>query len=666
MYAKACIILLFTIFIFNSPPLHAQGELGSANDTLKVKGNSYIILGIRTIYIENDTVIYIPDSLSNQVYNYPTEKTKEFYDQLRERFYKNKITKEIFKLLFTEPSQKVNQQLQTAIESEAPFKPYRGKVVGKIRVKKVDVFGPTVFDTAEVDQSWFVETANKLHINTRTNALLRNLLVEKGDRIDPLALADNERIIRMLPYIRDARIVVIPRLQDRDTVDLLLLTQDVWSISFDVNPRGIDAANISVDDKNIFGLGHELNNTLVFDAEESPVFGYEGIYRIPNISGEFVVGEFNFAETYYREALGVRFYRDFISPAIKYGGGVEISKEKLRNALLLNEDTVYIFPTEVEVQDLWIGRAFPLSFGSDFLRERSRIILAGRVARHDFSIRPEVRADTNRTYHNKTIVLGSIGFSNRRYYKDRLIYGFGRTEDIPTGSLIEFTAGKEMGEFYDRTYAGLRLARGGLISNFGYAYGGISVGGFFGDSRFEQGVVKLETNFFSNLIRIKNQRIRQFVNFSYISGLRRFSDEYIDIRNDNGIRGLRSDFLRGTKKFTANIETVSFTPWYLLGFRFAVFGFADLGIIAPDNVSIFKGDFYQGFGLGVRVRNDNLTFNTFQISLAWYPTVPQDASPLYFSFSDEPALRLNDFDTKAPGLLPFGNSNINNLSNYYR
>ena len=63
-----------------------------------------------------------------------------------------------------------------------------------------------------------------------------------------------------------------------------------------------------------------------------------------------------------------------------------------------------------------------------------------------------------------------------------------------------------------------------------------------------------------------------------------------------------------------NTETVVFTPYQPLGFRIAVFGFADFGssAIRPN---IFKNNFFTSFGFGVRLRNERLVFNTVQIRL---------------------------------------------------
>jgi hypothetical protein len=57
-----------------------------------------------------------------------------------------------------------------------------------------------------------------------------------------MLVSNNERILRQqLPFILDARIYVY-RLADKDTVDILVLTQDTWSISVDARLAGLKEA----------------------------------------------------------------------------------------------------------------------------------------------------------------------------------------------------------------------------------------------------------------------------------------------------------------------------------------------------------------------------------------------------------------------------------------
>src|SRR5690606_1631482 len=128
----------------------------------------------------------------------------------------------------------------------------------------------------------------------------------------------------------------------------------------------------------------------------------------------------------------------------------------------------------------------------------------------------------------------------------------------------------------------------------------------------------------------------------YTRGFRRFNEEFITINDEQGIRGLSSIFLRGNDKIVANIETLVFTPLQPVGFQFAFFAFADFALIAAKE-PLFEGDFYSGFGLGLRIRNDNLTFNTFQIRLGYYPRVPVSTSSWDLNISGTSSGRQDDF-----------------------
>ena len=87
----------------------------------------------------------------------------------------------------------------------------------------------------------------------------------------------------------------------------------------------------------------------------------------------------------------------------------------------------------------------------------------------------------------------------------------------------------------------------------------------------------------------------------------------IRFTHDNGLQALK-EYVTGTNRMILNTETVVFTPYQPLGFRIAVFGFADFGLIGYSP-NIFKNDFFTSFGLGVRLRNERLVFNTVQIRL---------------------------------------------------
>lgn len=620
-------------------------------DTVLLPQDYIITIADSALYAKKDTVLILPDTVDYIIQPTPSDKTKEFYETLKNKFYRTKLTKELYDLLFTEiPEQpKSSDEEEETSRSIAPYLPYEGKIIGNIRIKKVNVFGTSIDDTTRQVDSWIVNTGNKFHINSRTWVISKNLLVKKGDILDPFELADNERIIRELAFIQDARIKVAPRAAGSDTVDLVLITKDVWSISASAKLRGFVKGTLNITDRNIIGLGHELHNDIILSPDETQTWGYEGIYRIPNTFGAFITSEISFANHYLKNGYGLKVYRNFLTPEMKYAGGLELSQQELRRELVVSDTSILRLSYGYDLQDLWLGRSFLIKKKDN---ARTQLILSGRYTRRNFFERPVITADTNRIYHNTSSVLASFGYASKEYYKGFYIYGFGRTEDIPAGSLAELTGGVEYGEFHNRYYGGIRLAKGVMSPNKGYLYSEANVGGFLRDGTFEQGVVNLEANMFSNLHHVKNYAFRHFLGMEYTRGIRRFKEEFITINDEYGIRGLNSTWLRGTKKLALNWETLVFIPFQPIGFQFAFFGFADFGLISHEK-NVFKGDFYSGFGIGLRIRNDNLTFNTFQIRLGYYPKFPSDESMFDLDVSGISSFHERYFEVNAPAVIEF-------------
>jgi hypothetical protein len=279
--------------------------------------------------------------------------------------------------------------------------------------------------------------------------------------------------------------------------------------------------------------------------------------------------------------------------------------------------------------------------------------MAIRTSSYDFFDRPVVRADTNQILEDRVQNFFSIGVSSRNYLRDIQVFGFGRTEDIPYGSLFSITGGTDRGEFKNRYYLGAKASRGRYYNNFGYLLATLEAGSFVKSGDLEQGVIRAEFNYFSQLVSLKATQIRQFVDLRFIKGFGRYDREYIDISGRNGIRGIGSAALRGSKGLVLNLETVFFTPITILGFQLASFVYADFGFITPTDVNLFDGELFQGYGIGLRVRNENLAFNTFQLRLGIYPNIPNNSRAFRTDFSGIPRTRLPDFIFTAPDVVPF-------------
>ncbi|WP_332700055.1 hypothetical protein, partial [Halalkalibacter lacteus] len=78
---------------------------------------------------------------------------------------------------------------------------------------------------------------------TRAWVVHNNLFFREHDRLSPYLLANNERYLRDLPYMREARILVWP-VRVNDSVDVIVITKDVLSIGGSIAMRNSKSATV--------------------------------------------------------------------------------------------------------------------------------------------------------------------------------------------------------------------------------------------------------------------------------------------------------------------------------------------------------------------------------------------------------------------------------------
>ena len=575
------------------------------------------------------------------------------YVKLKEKMYQRKITRQLYGLLFRDVynQKKAEGTEVTRVEGNL-FEPYRGRVVRDIRIRQLDVLGASVYDTTRQGSRLERFVSRRIHINTHERAIRQSMLIFKeGDEVDPLVFKENERILRQSNVLLDARILVLP-LND-DEVDVEVLVQDIWPIIPTGSFSGFDNFGAGFTNHNVRGWTHSSTNLFRWRGEDTlQRLGFRSVYTVPYIKRSFVSGQAGFIWERDLKQQFMRFERPFFSVETRYAGAFEMGFKEVREYKkeIGNLDTTMIFSVRHAYLDMWAGRAFKV--GSSAENQTKRLIVASRFYSYGYLERPEVSADSNRAYWNQSNLLFSFGFSNRNYRRDLLIFGFGRTEDVPMGSMVSATAGRSNTEFGSRGYAGLRFSKGGYLPHkYGYLYGLADMGSYLKGGEPHQGVLNVTVNYFTPLMRLGLSQVRQFVNLRYTKGFHRDPLEYINLTDEYGLRGVRSDRLIGKKRLNLGLETVLFSPGSLLGFRGAHFAYADLGLIA-DEGSVWRSRLYSGFGLGIRLRNEHLTFNTIEFRLSYYPNVPALSSPFRFGVSGATSLQLQDFDISAPAIVP--------------
>ena len=631
-------------------------------DTIHIQENTLLISNDSLYFIEKDTTIYLQDTIKSELEEIlktnEHAREKAFFERIQQQDDSSKLKEKIIDLLIDSGEQKDAEEPEVQSRKNPELS---GKIVGKIEVRSIRIFGPSVNDTVHDKSSGLARLANRMHMYTRERVLRNRLLLEKGDVLDQYDLQDNERIIRALPYIRDARLIAKPA--QGDTVDLLLISQDVVAYTGSAEPEGWLEGDYGLNNINLLGYGHQLKNTLYINPDYERKVGYMGVYRIPNIQGTFIEAEARYENRQYRKSYALALDRSFLTPGIRMAGGVllEYQDNNAYAPWINNYDLLYAFDHQENIprerysmlsQDYWLGR----SFRPDLIRKldpRARFVLTARYLNEKFYERPEVGPNLHTAYHHRQLMLLSMGISKRYYKTEKLVYGFGRTEDIPVGEVTQITFGPEKSEFYKRFYTGLRTARGRYVKPLGYLSGGIRLGGYWHNKKLEEGMVQIAARTFSYPIQWKRTTFRLFFNVDYTKVLRPmdqldFRLNMISLNDRQGIRGLRSYRMYGNQRLTISLETVAFLPVQFYSFRLAGFAFADAGLIAREDENLTETPLYQGYGIGFRIRNDRLAFKTFQLRIACYPSSPPGESFFSISIAGIPIPSLMDFDVRKP------------------
>ncbi len=553
-------------------------------------------------------------------------KYNSFYDTLKAKAQNRRITKWIHRMLIRSPG--VQKTVEDTVNLPSR---YDGKTISSIRIKRLDVFGPSLRDTARKATIWYEKAGNLIHTRSDLHNLRKNLLFKAGETLDTDELYDNERILRALPYIRDARFYVEEDSADDSQVNILLLTQDRFSIGVTGDVEGISSAALELYNRNIFGVGHELSIRMVGHMTREPFMGLETFYKVNNVSGKFLSASAGYMNTFLNEGATVVIDKPFLRVSDKWGYGV--SGYYLKRTYLLPGERYNKRNIQIGYRQAggWLGRNFRLN-GK---KEDSQLTFSGQYLIREFTDRPEAQPGKEQFYYNQSFYLGGITWSQRTFKPDELVFGYGITEDIPKGFRNELVLGFDDYETGNRLYGHLSVANGNLLgAESGYLHASAGIGGYMGSNGFSHGMAELGSHFISRLTRKGNARFRHFISLDYKRGIDRFEEESLKFEKNNLIRGFGSRMVSGQQRLILNLESVYFHHRDFYRFNLAFFAFADLGIIGPGKTPVFRGDYYGGFGIGMRLHNESLVFKTLQMRLSFYPNHPGDVGPVGFLLNE--------------------------------
>ena len=541
------------------------------------------------------------------------------------------------------------------------FDQHNFKIVRRVIINPRDAFGYNLNDSLRQPRTFFEKAGNAIHIRTAPSRIRQLLLFRPGQPLLPQALAESERLLRQTDELLDARVLVNELTATRDSVDIIVNTTDVFSITAGFDVRSATEAIVTAGDRNFLGLGHQFDNRYQYGRDLPQTWGYEGTYQVP--FRDFVYARGYYFNEFESHSGGVSVQRDFYSPSARWAGALSSDAINLRIVLPRDappqegQEPNFQFRSYTS-QSLWVGRALRLRSYDLGYENPGRLIIAGSVRHEDHTTNPTNTPD-DRT---RTTVLGTVGYSVRRYYKDKYLFGFGRTEDVPAGTLLSFTAGYENNAVGPRHYFDARIATAGYSVHQGYLYGSVDFGTFkrISDGGWEQGLLSGQVLYFTRRYRVGNYQVRSLVNTRVTAGFNRYPAEVL-LSGLGGVGGAVRGFqpqgqVLPTSRFVASYEGTVYTPLSLLGFRMAILGFADMAFINQrvGGGSPFGAEApYTGFGIGFRFRNELTVLRTFQILLGFYPRGQLTPNGLRLFETSRDSYQFNDFSFGQPSVVRY-------------
>ncbi len=528
--------------------------------------------------------------------------------------------------LMTDTLEEINTGL---LRNDMPFQKYKDRVIRHIKIQTLE-FGVSIADTSKRASDKLKRLAGRLHSDTKKFVIRNNLFFAEGEKLSPYLLGDNEKHLRDLSFLQDARIKVIPVRGSNDSVDVLVLSKDVLSLggSFKIHSSKSLAFGVSEDNFNGRGDKIQVQGLIDTDRERKLGYGFEFINR--NMGGSFVNAALGFTTNNKSFSSGkkeetnfyLRLARPLVSRFMKWTYGAEMELHKTNNYYnpdsLYQQDFKYQY-YRIDAWGAWNIDADKIDRNSN--QARSRTLVGLRVLQQNFGDKPLKYTNIyNYGSADENAVLADISIFRQNFYKTQYIYGFGRNEDVPEGMDASFTTGWTKKDGRERPYAGINFNRFYFTSHQDYFNFSFGMGGYFYKRKLEDADLLGKVDFFSRLHNLKrNWKQRFFLSASATRQFNNLLNEPLRLESEYGLQEIRNNWQGGDFRITGKVETVFFSPWSILYFRFASFVFVNSALINLKEDSIYNRKLFSSIGAGLRIRNESLIFGTIEFKGMYFP-----------------------------------------------
>ncbi|WP_018343538.1 hypothetical protein [Cytophaga aurantiaca] len=623
---------------------------------VKVSKHQFLLLYDTVIVPQNDTIVILPKGTKY--------KKRRDYKSYLENKYIGYLWGQVYR---EEPLNLCTDDSSTACESKNPYLDHEGKYIRNIYISKLDVFGKHVDDTVYVKKKMIDKFGDALHEKTKTFVIRDNLFIKHDSIVDQNRLSDNERLLRTLNYMHDARIYVREIPSTADSVDIEVIVQDIWTLGGSINPNSINYYQWKIYDQNFLGMGQSLEYKGQLKSTLSPNLGSEFTYSKNNLFGTFLNPYFRYSQLNGGAHVGMQnetsitvgISRAIYMPTARLAGGYVFSNNWSVNTSKLKDTAFYDY--EYNVHDVWGGITFSRfkRKGDEYdiitRQNRARIFFSMRYYNREFlRSADQYYARTSSIYNDQSFILGQATYFKYDYYKTKYVYGFGRTEDIPYGHSYLLNTGVEKKMDQVRYYFGANVFKIWARPTGLFYFIDVSASSFYNTVyKFQDIFLRGTGTLVTRIYNTGRWKHRFYLAANYTKIVNPQLNGTININGANGLYEFNSLTLVGYQASSMSLTANVFPPFKLLGFRFAFIALAEVAQIGSSTEFLYNNKPYSGFAAGFRTKNENLALDEFELRVYCFPNAPADVSMFKIVTLTSPRLRINIKGVGQPGIIGF-------------
>jgi outer membrane translocation and assembly module TamA len=500
-------------------------------------------------------------------------------------------------------------------------------VIGTITIRTGDVFSD-----AEEESGWPYRITNALHIQTRKKVIRRFLLFAEGDVFDPEKLAETERNLRRLDFLRSASVTASP--PRNGLVDVVVVTKDSWTTEPGVNfgsQGGSGSFGFELSEENLFGSGRYLSLLYENDPERTK----EGFrLRDPAVFGPYWFGEVLYTDNSDGKERFVDLERPFHAVHTPWSMHFTAQRLQQRDRIYRQSRVVGEFDHERDLLTASFGRALRVTD-----RSAHRLTSGFQFSDENF-VAPDAfssqKLPDERSYR---YLFAEYQFFRNDYLKLNYVNRDVRYEDFNLGT--EFTVRAAISPSAlgaDRTtgFASAALSRGRAFGERSFLLPRVSFGTRIGDPN-RNAVLNTSVDFVHQWASAHPQT---FVSrLHYRQGWDLDDDVQFFADGSTGLRGYRLYAFEGDRSVVLNLEHRVFLGRELFHLISPGVGFfADIGTAVPEGEPFRFSGLKKDIGIGLRFGMARSSRNTLRLDLAWaLDPDPRGRDGLLISFSSAQA-----------------------------